>query len=468
MWFFNDTATTEIYTLSLHDALPIWYGYDADTETEAKNKYMVGGNVNFFSGSSRLSLIGLFNNVNQQNFSFEDILGVTGNSGGGGGRFGRGVGQYMVRHQDGVASVNAVGVNYSDTWGSRDQVTFQGSYFFNGTRTVNRARTERWYEEPAPIDTLFTDGYSRIQNFNNRLNARIEWKIADNQSLMIRPGLSFQSNDPFSTTYGRQFGESGYSIIDNFEDAFRKGYSVNTSAIYRVRLGKPGRTLTVDGFFNYFDSQNKQNSHTNDFGIYEDYPDLDPDPDENDLKKLIYQRMMNPSYRYRLNGRLTYTEPVSKYSQVSLGYRTSYNYQQSDKKTYRTGEDYDITGLLPDPLLSNAYKSSYTVHSLGPGFNYSKDRNTFAANVYYQRSSLSGEVIRTGSEEIKHAYNNVTYFDCTCRTLELHVLIAYGYQQNDCCHNARRLPSCKMSMTYRMRNTSRGVIPTYGLRTAII
>src|SRR5256885_13574363 len=28
-FFFNDTATTEIYTLSLHDALPIW---DADGE----------------------------------------------------------------------------------------------------------------------------------------------------------------------------------------------------------------------------------------------------------------------------------------------------------------------------------------------------------------------------------------------------------------------------------------------------
>src|ERR1051326_9601889 len=25
-FFFNDTATTEIYTLSLHDALPIWFG----------------------------------------------------------------------------------------------------------------------------------------------------------------------------------------------------------------------------------------------------------------------------------------------------------------------------------------------------------------------------------------------------------------------------------------------------------
>src|SRR5688572_32108802 len=28
LFFFNDTATTEIYTLSLHDALPIWRGPD--------------------------------------------------------------------------------------------------------------------------------------------------------------------------------------------------------------------------------------------------------------------------------------------------------------------------------------------------------------------------------------------------------------------------------------------------------
>src|SRR2546430_10038811 len=28
LFFFNDTATTEIYTLSLHDALPIYHGSD--------------------------------------------------------------------------------------------------------------------------------------------------------------------------------------------------------------------------------------------------------------------------------------------------------------------------------------------------------------------------------------------------------------------------------------------------------
>src|SRR3712207_8863910 len=30
VFFFNDTATTEIYTLSLHDALPILLGADAE------------------------------------------------------------------------------------------------------------------------------------------------------------------------------------------------------------------------------------------------------------------------------------------------------------------------------------------------------------------------------------------------------------------------------------------------------
>ena len=182
-------------------------GYDADTKTEDKLKYIAGGNVNIFNRDSRVSIIGLFNNVNQQNFSFEDILGVSGNTGGRRG----GVGQYMVRPQDGVASVNALGVNYSDTWGKRDQVSFQGSYFFNNTDTENRSTVEKWYATPM-ADTLSTNGYSDTQAYNHRFNARLEWKISENQNLMIRPSFSYQSNDPWSRTQGWQYGQSGYSL----------------------------------------------------------------------------------------------------------------------------------------------------------------------------------------------------------------------------------------------------------------
>lgn len=104
---------------------------------EAKNKYVVGGNA-IFSGSGRVSVIGLFN-INQQNFSFEDILGVSGRfrrgrRGGVGQKYGappkaawRGVGE---RHRRKLI------LRYM---GQRDQVSFQGSYFFNNTDTRNRS-----------------------------------------------------------------------------------------------------------------------------------------------------------------------------------------------------------------------------------------------------------------------------------------------------------------------------------------
>ena len=44
-FFFNDTATTEIYTLSLHDALPIYlsvYQNDIARLAEAPCRYPVG------------------------------------------------------------------------------------------------------------------------------------------------------------------------------------------------------------------------------------------------------------------------------------------------------------------------------------------------------------------------------------------------------------------------------------------
>ncbi len=390
-------------------------GYDADTKTEDKFKYVAGGNANIFSGDSRVSLIGLFNNINQQNFSFEDILGVSGSSGGG--RRG-GVGQYMVRPQSGVAKVNAIGVNYSDTWGKRDQVSFQGSYFFNNTTTTNRSTVDKWYEAPMKIDTLSTMGYSDTKAFNHRFNARLEWKISENQNLMIRPSFSYQSNDPWSTTQGWQYGAidrggSGYSRTDNFSDALRHGYNLRTSAVYRAKLGKDGRTITLNGDVNYSDNTNNSSSWSNQLGSQQERPAVDPETGEWDpaaYTELRYLRNLAPSSSYSLRGELTYTEPVAKYAQVSFQYRAAYDHQERDKQSYVTPADFSIAGLAPDPLLSNSYESNYTTQRVGPGFRYSKERNTFVANVYYQRAALDGRIVREGAEKIRHTYNNATYF----------------------------------------------------------
>ena len=54
----------------------IYAGYGTD------DRYSAGGNVSFFKGDRRISLVGLANNINQQNFSSQDLLGVTSSGGG--------------------------------------------------------------------------------------------------------------------------------------------------------------------------------------------------------------------------------------------------------------------------------------------------------------------------------------------------------------------------------------------------
>src|SRR3712207_7279638 len=51
VYFFNDTATTEIYTLSLHDALPI-FDIDSDNRLDTKVEELYLGFRNYFDSST--------------------------------------------------------------------------------------------------------------------------------------------------------------------------------------------------------------------------------------------------------------------------------------------------------------------------------------------------------------------------------------------------------------------------------
>jgi hypothetical protein len=399
------------------------YGYQPETDDiTSHHKYTVGGNVNFFQGDSRLSVLALFNNINQQNFSFEDILGVSGGGSGGGGR--RGFGQYMVRPQSGVALVNSIGLNYSDNWGRKDQVKFQGSYFFNNTNTKNLSVSDTWYEDPSPIDTLHTEGRSNTLNNNHRLNARLDWKISRNQSLMSRTSFSFQGNNPNSTTEGYQFGQSG--LLYQYDETDRKNYGFNFREFlqYRVKIAKPGRTLTVDGSFNYRDNHNRRklisnestgvaygteeyNSLYNQFITGGNWQGMAADAL---LYSPIYQIITSPTSEYNIRGNVTYNEPLSQYSSLSLQYRLSYEDEVKDQEAFYYDKNFDPNSQKINQQMTSKYESGYWTHRIGPGYRYSKNRNTIVANLYYQRSMLEGNIVGGQSDKINRTFNNFLYF----------------------------------------------------------
>ena len=421
-------------------------GYEPDwkennaTDPVKGHKWIVGGNVNFFQGDARVSLIGLFNNVNQQNFSFEDILGVSGAGQGGGGRGMRGaVGQYMVNQQNGIALVNSIGANYSDEWGRRNNVKFQGSLFFNSTDTDNESETEKWYESPLPIGYTKQIGVSNTINYNARFNARLDWKISRNMSLMSRTSFSYQGNNPYSDTQGYTTGENE-DIVDVPEDAKHQTLSYAKSHNHshydafrffeflqlRTKLGKPGRTLTVDGRFSYQNNERKQYTSANDANGLR-YDATEGSGYQNALKDYlgedkswqnmatdlllyspIYQYIHRPSEEYSVRANLTYNEPVSQHAQISFQYRMWYEHEMNDKNTYYTDAEYG--NMVRNDNMSQKFQSGFWTHRIGPGFRYSKSKNTIVLNAYYQHDVLDGSIVGAQGDKINKSYNHFSYF----------------------------------------------------------
>ena len=420
------------------------YGYEpnSDDELAKGHKWIVGGNVNFFHGDSRVSLIGLFNNVNQQNFSFEDILGVSGQQGGGGGRGRRGaVGQYMVRPQSGIALVNSIGANYSDEWGRRKNVKFQGSLFFNHTDTDNNSRTEKWYENPMPIGYMWQQGVSNTINYNARFNARLDWKISRNASLMSRTSFSYQGNNPESWNEGYTIGENEYAeelegsqhqslaYTNSYNWSHMDAFRFNEFLQLRTKLGKPGRTLTVSGRISYQNNERKQRTAANDANgirydkatgsdyqnVYNDYfgdGKLWQDMVNNPLLySPLYQYVHRPSEEYTVRANATYNEPISQYAQLSLQYRLWYEHEMNDKSTYYTDAQYG--NLVKNDNMSQKYQSGFWTHRIGPGFRYAKNKNTVVINLQYQRDILNGNIVGSQGDKIDKVYNHFSYFGMT-------------------------------------------------------
>lgn len=221
-----------------------------------EDRYKVNGNVNFFNEDRRISLLGMSNNVNQQNFSQEDLAGVMssgasgkrrggGRNGGRGGAFGGNASDFMVGSTGGVTSSNGLGINYVDQWGEKWKVT--GSYFFNQSDNLTQQQTEReYFDSSLPGMTYSEYQESSMKNWNHRFNMKLDYQISNRTSLQFRPTLSFQNNDSHGLLQGLNLLNG---MSDNETETATLGendaYNVGADLILRHRFLKEGRTLSL-------------------------------------------------------------------------------------------------------------------------------------------------------------------------------------------------------------------------------
>ena len=222
------------------------------------DRYKASGNVNKFKGSERMSVLAQSNNVNEQNFGTEDLLGVVGNSNqGGGGRGGQrggggqggggnggNAGDFLVNQSGGITKTNAVGLNYSNSWNKKTDLA--ASYFFNRADNTLNSNTNRQYVLPA--GTTYTQNANTSSlNTNQRFNLRLEHKLDSANSILFRPRFSYQLNDANSTVDGltRRAAAARRAASSALYAANNQGLNTGGDLLLRHRFAKAGRTASL-------------------------------------------------------------------------------------------------------------------------------------------------------------------------------------------------------------------------------
>jgi hypothetical protein len=393
----------------------IYAGYGTD------ERYMAGGNVNFFKGDRRIAIIGMANNVNQQNFSSQDILGVMGGGGGGfggggggrgggrgggggnwgggaGGFGGNGGGNFMVGNSSGNNKTNSFGINFSDNWGKKLQVT--GSYFFNNSINENLTKTNRQTILSADTSTYYAeDQQSGSKNYNHRVNMRLEYKIDSSNSLIITPNISFQDNNSTTLTEGSlgYLPAKPYTLTYNRREAESNGFNFNNNILYRHAFAKRGRTISlgVTTAVNKRDGETYQQVYTtnvtNNVAGYSDSSN----------------RVTLPqSDGFQLSANLSYTEPLGKQGQLQFNYNPSYSKSESDQKAFL----YDAAEqkyVVFDSTLSNVYSNIYATQNGGVTYRYGNRDKMLSLGMNYQYSELSGDQSFPSETKIRKNFSNV-------------------------------------------------------------
>ncbi len=347
-----------------------------------QDRYTAGGNLNIFGGDRRISILGLSNNINQQNFSIDDILGATGGGGMmgkmmstnmktfggnlGGGRGGRmfsgggGIGDFLVNQSDGVTASHGLGVNYSDQWGKGVDIT--GSYFVNysDNDALQKVNRQSFISDTlTQLSNQITSGTSK--NLNHRINMRADIAIDSMNSILITPRMTLQTNDRTalgSTNTSANTIPVNTSLTNNTNNS--NGYNIGSDVLYRLRFPTEGRTLSVGAKFNTRDNSSDQNN------ISENTYFFEGDTINNTLRQTIPSVSKEQSY----GGNMNYTEQFAKNHQLQLSYNGNITHSTSDRKTYSEDTSMQTVPLL-NKNLSNISTSDYTTHRPGISYRFS-------------------------------------------------------------------------------------------------
>ncbi len=372
------------------------YGYE--------DKFKLGSTVNIFKGNRRITLLMQSNNINEQNFASEDLVGVV-SSGNGSGRGMRGGGgsssqnstdNFLVVAQNGINTTSLFGINYADKWSKKTDVS--ASYFFNQTHNDSKSSLLQQYIIGTNNGLIYHEtNNTSSNNSNHRINFKIETKLDSQNTLIIQPKLSFQYNDSYKKLMGINTKELiNISNSNNKTNSTLFGYSISAPILYRLAFIKKGRTFSVN-----LTPTITENKGDNSLYILNTYS-----KDTTSFNDTINQQSNVLKNGKSINSNISYTEPLNERNFLLINYITNYTDNYSSKKTYNT----DNTGInytVLDSTLTNVFKNKYQSHAASLGYRFEQKKLNFSFNTAYQWAILSKQQQIPSNYQVSKTFQSI-------------------------------------------------------------
>lgn len=345
------------------------------------SRYQAGTSTNLFSGDRRVTLLGQSNNVNQQNFSREDLLGV---SGGGGRRSWRRRGEsFQVNSQEGITTTHAAGLNYADEWGEKIEVS--GSYFFNYSDNNALTDINRAFLVEGDTGQVYRElSETNRQNINHRFNGRLEYKINEYNEIRMRPRFTYQENRGASVDSG--FTTLGSRLSNDFLNASQydlSAISFSNNLTYQHKFNDAGRSISIELETDYGNDRGERRLRS-DLNYYL----------EQVTTETIDQLSELSSDEWDVELEVEFNEPIGDWGRWELEYEFNPRLNDASTRTFAydpTAERYNRL----DTALSNVFTNEYNRHELGTGLRVSLNDGDFVANltVGYQLAELDNDQV---------------------------------------------------------------------------
>ena len=390
----DDGSRTKAINIKLKKDKRKGYFGRATAGAGSDGRYEASLSFNRFNGDRRISVLGGSNNLNKQNFSFNDIVSNMGGmgsraatGGGGGGMVMRGApggGFNTGGGGGGISRTFSSGINYADKWGTKMDVS--GSYFYStsDSRTERTSLRQSFFSNDS---VTFQDQrtISRNQNKNHRFNLRMEYYIDSMNSLLYTPTFSIQHSETESRdTISTRATKPGLDFLAlagvTRNESERDGLNMNNNLLYRHKFQKRGRTFTL-GLNN---SLNRSDGEGINYAPYIFYnPDSSVARISNqDLKSFQETRSNNNVVSS------SYTEPIGLNKILEVNYAYTNNHSKSDRRAF----DFNPGTSLYDKVnatQTNYFENDYLSHRVGTNFRVQTLKYNFQLGMGMQLSELN-------------------------------------------------------------------------------